>query len=197
MRENNTELEFRHAWQTALHMNGTNNLTIKDGTITSNLWNERSRNCSYHEVQLLNDIQEDFILGVFNTFLSPRNSIGDRSRDEHLLLHTVALLHNVLLQDLGVGGLGNGEEEQGKYLRITKIHHFIEQFIQDNKVISSNEWGGNEDTWCSLHWMCRYNLWRPGRSCAKRAWPWSHWHFGMSRRADTVLRSKYTADKSR
>lgn len=78
------QAKLRHTTQITLHLNGTQDL----GT-------QHIPSCGYEEVQRFDDIEEDFVLAVADTFASPRDSIGDSNWRSCLDFELVRLLGNV------------------------------------------------------------------------------------------------------
>lgn len=83
------------------------------------------RHRTHQKVNRLYDINEDLILFVLDALGAPRHSIGDRRWYARLpCLQLVALLCDVLLQDLAVRGLRKAE-----------VHELVQQLVHDDEVV--------------------------------------------------------------
>lgn len=77
------------------------------------------------QVQTLNHIQEDLVLAIPDPLAAPTDGVRDRDGRPRLHLQLVALLRDVLLQDLGFGGL-----------RVAEVHHLVEELVDDDEVVA-------------------------------------------------------------
>jgi hypothetical protein len=79
---------------------------------------------THQQVDALNDVKEDFILPISDSFASPRNSIrhSNGRPDDFKFMR---FLSNVLLQDLAFCRLG-----------VSKVHHLVEKLVDDDKVVT-------------------------------------------------------------
>ena len=78
------QAKLRHSTQVALHLNGAQDL--------------RSQNVpggGYKEIEGFDDIEEDFVLAVADSFASPRHGIGNSNRGSCLDFKLVRFLGNV------------------------------------------------------------------------------------------------------
>lgn len=106
--------QLGHTAQVALHLDGTKNLTAQHVAVGAD-----------EQVEAFDDVEEDLVLAVTDTLGTPGDGIGDSDGRAGLDLELVGLLGDVLLEDLGLGGLG-----------IAKVHHLVEKFVNDDKVIA-------------------------------------------------------------
>ena len=92
----------------------------------SNQWEDMAL-LTYQNIDRLNDVQENFIFTIFQSFRSPGHGIGqcDRHSGRDFTLRLLALLRDEFLEDFAVGRLG-----------IAKVHHLVQQFVDDDKVVA-------------------------------------------------------------
>lgn len=107
------EAQFGHAAQVDSHLDGADNLAAQD-----------SASRAHQDVHRLNDVEKDLILAVLDVLGAPRHGVGD-GRWKARLADLMALLRDVLLQDLRVGRL-----------RVPKVHEFVEQLVDDYEVVA-------------------------------------------------------------
>ncbi len=106
--------QLRHPAQVALQLHGPEDLAAQHIPRRAD-----------QQVQTLNHIQEDLILAIPDPLTSPANRVRDRDGRPRLHLQLMALLRDVLLQDLGLGGL-----------RVAEIHHLVEELVDDDEVVA-------------------------------------------------------------
>lgn len=110
-----TETQFRHAREVALHLDSTEDLAADDVAVGID-----------EQIDGLDDIKEDFVFAIPDAFGAPADGIGDGHRGAHLLeLKLVGFLGDVLLKDLGLGGLD-----------VTKVDHLVEKLVDDDKIVA-------------------------------------------------------------
>lgn len=80
---------------------------------------------SHQNVHGFDDIEKDFIASILHSIGSPTDLIGQGWWWTHLL-QSMAFLSDVFLENIRIGRLWKAE-----------VHHFIEQLIDDNEVISN------------------------------------------------------------
>lgn len=84
------------------------------------------RHRTHQKVNRLYDINEDLILFVLDALGAPGHRIGDSRWHTRLArLQLVALLRDVLLQDLAVRGLRKAE-----------VHELVQQLVHNDEVVS-------------------------------------------------------------
>lgn len=84
------------------------------------------RHRTHQKVNRLYDINEDLVLFVLDALGAPGHRIGDGRWHTRLArLQLVALLRDVLLQDLAVRGLRKAE-----------VHELVQQLVHDDEVVS-------------------------------------------------------------
>lgn len=106
--------QLGHAAEVALHLDGAEDLAPQHVSVGTD-----------QEVQALDNVQEDLVLAVADALRSPGHGIGDGDGRARLDLELVRLLRDVLLQNLGFGGLG-----------VAKVHHLVEKLVDDDKVVA-------------------------------------------------------------
>ena len=120
------KLQLRHAAQVAAHVNAPKDLRPEHISIRAD-----------QDVEPLDHIQEDLILGVLDSLRTPRDNIGGggghHDIGECLLLilallflafHFVRFRLDVLLQDLDFSDL-----------RVAVVHHLVEKLVRDDEVV--------------------------------------------------------------
>src|SRR6478752_4029899 len=109
------QTQLGHTTEVTLHLNSTKDFRTEDVAI-----------CGNQQVKGFDDIKEDLVLAVSDTLGSPRNSVCDSNRWSGLDLELVGFLGDVLLKDLGFCRL-----------RVTKVHHLVEKFVDNDKVVAN------------------------------------------------------------
>mmetsp|Transcript_57148 Transcript_57148/g.135715 ORF Transcript_57148/g.135715 Transcript_57148/m.135715 type:complete len:257 (+) Transcript_57148:592-1362(+) len=79
----------------------------------------------HQNVHRLNDIQEDLVFAVLDSLAPPGHDARDRRRRLCHPCDLVALLHDVLAQNLLI-----------RDLRIPPVHHLVQQLVDHDKVVS-------------------------------------------------------------
>lgn len=118
------ELEVGHAGELAVSVDHTDDLALDDVVGGAN-----------QHRQLLHHVQEELVLGVLDALLPPGYHIGHLPGSidgavEFLLLgegvgELVGLGLDEALEELDLGGL-----------RVAVVHHFVEQFVDDDEVVA-------------------------------------------------------------
>lgn len=108
------EAELGHAAQIALHLDGAEDLGPQHVSV-----------CRDEQVEALHHVEEHLVLAVADALGAPRDGVCDGDRGAGLDLELVGLLGDVLLEDLGLGGLW-----------VAKVHHLVEEFVNDDKVVA-------------------------------------------------------------
>mmetsp|Transcript_27274 Transcript_27274/g.42442 ORF Transcript_27274/g.42442 Transcript_27274/m.42442 type:complete len:269 (-) Transcript_27274:93-899(-) len=106
--------KLRHTAQLALHLDRPVDFRSKQGTIGV-----------HQQVDGFHHIEKHLILSVFDVFISPVHHIGQLWGEFLVFGKFLSFLCDVLLEDLGFGGLW-----------VPKVHHLIQQFIDDDEVIT-------------------------------------------------------------
>lgn len=81
--------KLRHSTQIALHLNGTQDLRSQDISGSGD-----------EEIQGFDDIEEDFVLAVADSFASPRDGVGDGNRGSCLDFKLVRFLGNIPVEQI-------------------------------------------------------------------------------------------------
>mmetsp|Transcript_45275 Transcript_45275/g.120078 ORF Transcript_45275/g.120078 Transcript_45275/m.120078 type:complete len:245 (-) Transcript_45275:202-936(-) len=107
------KLELGHPREVRFHLERTNDLRPQNRTVAR-----------HQEIQLLDHVQEDLVLLVFDTFRTPRDSIGHRCWRTQVHVELVGLVLDVLSEDLHL-----------RCLRVPIVHHLIQKLVGDDKVV--------------------------------------------------------------
>lgn len=83
-------------------------------------------NITNQQVDTLDDIEEDFVLAIFESLRAPRDSVGDSHRGARGHFELVAFLGDELLQDFAV-----------RRLWVAKVHEFIEQLVHNDEIVTN------------------------------------------------------------
>lgn len=108
------EAQLGHPAEIALHLDGAEDLAAQHVAVGAD-----------EQVQALDHVEEHLVLTVPDALGAPRDGVGHGDGRPRLHLQLVRLLRDVLLQDLGLGRL-----------RVAKVHHLVEQFIDDDEVVA-------------------------------------------------------------
>mmetsp|Transcript_12035 Transcript_12035/g.34813 ORF Transcript_12035/g.34813 Transcript_12035/m.34813 type:complete len:284 (-) Transcript_12035:525-1376(-) len=111
-----SQLELGHSRQERLHLHGAIDLGVQHGPVGG-----------HQQVELLDDVQEDFVLLVLDAFRSPRDGIGERNGrfGFGVLRHAVGILRDEGSEDVGI-----------ERLRHAVVHGLVEQFVNDDEVVA-------------------------------------------------------------
>ena len=120
-----TQLQFRHAGETHLHLDGAHDLAVQHSAIAS-----------HEQIHLLDDIQKHIVLFVFDSLLTPAHHVREVRRDHSRLLQTLGLLRDVLFHHLCVCDLGV-KRPADNHLGEAEVHHLVEEFVHNDKVITT------------------------------------------------------------
>jgi hypothetical protein len=118
------QLEIRHARELAVRVNHPNDFALDDVVGRTD-----------EHGQLLNNIQKELILGVFDTFLPPRDYIGD-------LPSCIDGASKLRLFGEGVGKFirfcfnESFEEFDLGGLRVAIVHHLVKQLVNNDEVVA-------------------------------------------------------------
>ena len=118
-----TQLQIRHAGKLTVSVDNPNDLTFDDVVGRTD-----------QHGQFFNNIKEKLIFGVFDPLRSPRDNPSNSLNSIHLIFLMILLRErisqliwlsfDITLQQLDLGSL-----------RISIVHHLVEQFVDDNKVV--------------------------------------------------------------
>ena len=110
------ELELGHAGEKGPHLDGAVDLAVQHGAIGR-----------HEEVELLDDIEEDFVLLVLDALRPPADGVGEGHGGFGLevLRHAIALLRDEGAEDGGVERLGHAV-----------VHRLVQQFVDAYKVVA-------------------------------------------------------------
>ena len=120
-----TQLQFWHAGETHLHLDGAHDLAVQHSAIAS-----------HQQIHLLDDIQKHVVLFVLDSLLTPTHHVREVRGNHGRLLQTLGLLRDVLLHHLRVCNLGV-KLAANSHLGKAKVHHLVEKLVHNDKVIAT------------------------------------------------------------
>lgn len=109
------EAQLGHAAEEDAHLDCTNDLRAQHVAVRIG-----------EHVDRFDDIEENLVFAVLDALGAPRHGVCNSHRRPRGNVELVRLLCDVLAQNLALGEL-----------RVTKVHHFVQQLVDDDKVVAN------------------------------------------------------------